>query len=156
MGSETPAQRGCDPVAEGGAQRVAGPFETDERHQETQDADDDGGGDEREGNRQDGGRGRERPAGGSQRRAPLIEPCGRARLPQTGSLPEPGPAVHRGEERADRAGAAAGGEINLDPRFVQRPKDAGVVGPGRTRTGQRDGRAEPRRVLPVRCVWRDS
>jgi len=144
-----------DPIAEGRPQCIARPLEADERHQQPEHADNDRGGDERQRNRKDGGGCRERPAGELQRRPPPIEASGRSRLPQSGGFPEPRPSVHRGEEGADRAGAASRDEIDLHPRLVQGAKDAGMVGASRARTGQHDRRAEPSRVLPIRRVSGD-
>jgi hypothetical protein len=45
-------------------------------------------------------------------------------------------AVHRREQRADHADAAAGDDVELDAGFVQRPQHAGVIGAGGAGAGQ--------------------
>ena len=74
----------------------------------------------------------ERPAGDPQGPAPAVEaPAPRPFHSPSG--PTAGPAVDRGEHRAERADTAAGDEIDLDAGLVQRAEHAGVIGARRAR-----------------------
>ena len=87
-----------------------------------------------------------------ERPPPPVETSRRRPPPDAVVVPEPRPAVHRGEHRADDARAAPGDQIDLDPGLVQRAQHAGLVGPGSPRPGQHQGRPQPRRVLAIRSV----
>ena len=88
--------------------------------------------------------------GKAQRGLPDIHAPRARRAPEPSLVPEPLRAVDRREERADRADAAAGDNVDLDARFMQRPQHAGVVGPGRPRSGQDERSAAAWRVR----IWR--
>ena len=57
------------------------------------------------------------------------------------------------QQRAGGADATAADQVDLDARFVQRPKNAGMVRARRARPGQQQRRAEPSRVGRSGAPW---
>ena len=82
------------------------------------------------GKREDSTGSGEGPSGDAERAAPRIVASRAGPSPHAVVVPEAGAAVHRAEHCADDAGAAAGHEIDLDPRLVQRPQHASLIRAG--------------------------
>ena len=144
-----------DPAREAAGQTLARPFETDERQHQADEAGQDGGGEQRDRQEENEAGGEGGVAGHPQRRAPAVESPGGGVLPDPARLPEPRPAVDRGEQRRGHADPTAADEIDLDPGLVQGSENAGVVRPRGAGSREQQRRAQPRRVGPVRGVRRD-
>ena len=67
-----------------------------------------------------------------------IEAHRRRSPPEPTLVPRLGCGVDGGKQRAHHADAAAGHNVELDTRFVQRAKHAGVVRAGGTGAGQQE------------------
>ncbi len=73
---------------------------------------------------------REGPDREAEERVPAVERRHGRDAPEAAVVPEPMRPVHRGEERADRADAAARHDVHLHAGFGERPQHAGVVRAG--------------------------
>ena len=144
-----------NPPAEARTQRGAGAFESDQREQQADAADDNRGRQQEEWNGQDGHGGDHRPARGPQRPAPAVEAGCRAALPEAVRLPQARATVDGREERRHRADPTPRHEIDLDARFVQRAEHARMVGTGSSGSGEHERRSKAGRVNAVRTVGRD-
>ena len=101
---------------------------------------------------------RSRPRPPRRRRAAAAPPVGAARsrlAPQAAGIPQPRAAVDRRKQRADRADAAAGDEIDPDARLVQRAQHARVVGAGRADAGQHERGPKARGIVAIRGIGSD-
>ena len=94
-----------------------GPCSPTSVEKEPDGADRDGENEERKRHGEDDASGHERPPGSAERRAPSVEAGRGPRSPDPVVVPQLGAAVDRGEQRADRADAAAGDEVDLDARL---------------------------------------
>ena len=141
-----------DPGAETRTQQRSRALQPDQREKEPDGADRDGENEERKRHGEDDASGHERPPGSAERRAPSVEAGRGPRSPDPVGVPQLGASVHRGEEGANGAGAAAGDEVDLEPGFVEGAEHTGMVRSRRSRAGQDDGGAQPRRVRAVRRV----
>jgi hypothetical protein len=92
----------------------------DRKHDQAQRGDDQWNGDDHH------GRG-ERPRDHRRNPSPRIERTSRVPTPEALFFPQLLPAVDGGEQGADDADATRADDVELNPRFVQRAQDAGVV-----------------------------
>ncbi len=81
-----------------------------------------------------------RPHDQPQGRPPAIERRAPPRPPESLLVPEARRAVDGGEQRADRADAASGDDVELDAGLVQRAQHAGVIRAGRAGSRSERGR----------------
>jgi hypothetical protein len=86
-------------------------------------------------------RGRQRPSDDARNGPPRVERIDPRRLPEAFIVPEVLGTVDGGEERADRADAAAADDVDLDAGFVQGPEHAGMIGAGRAGADEDQRRA---------------
>ena len=71
-----------------------------------------------------------------ERRTPSVQLSDTRALPEALVAPQMLCAVHRTEQGADGADAAAGGDVELDAGFMKRAEHAGVIGARRPGAGQ--------------------
>ena len=77
---------------------------------------------------------------------PGIERFNGGCAPEPFVLPQSLGPVNRRKQRADGADAAAGDDVELDARFVERTQDSGMIGAGGSSSSEHQRRAQSRGV----------